>query len=115
MDVGEKKKPSIQLSQPPLAFLWGFSLYVFRASKTEKPNSQRKHLLRRLAHSDLLFSAAIVVSGFHQVIGLFAISMIFWFCVAYMFIRDFCGEAIYSLCCVPVISLLRRKWRYLRW
>lgn len=59
--------------------------------------------------------AAIAVSGFHKVKGLFVIAVIFWFCVTYMFIRDHCGEAIFNVCCSPVISLLTRKWRYLRW
>jgi len=59
--------------------------------------------------------AAIAVSGFHHAVGLFIISMIFWFCVTYMFIRDYCGQAIYNMCCLPVISLLRRKWKFLRW
>ncbi|XP_068755204.1 solute carrier family 28 member 3-like isoform X1 [Montipora capricornis] len=64
----------------------------------------------------LIYSiAAIAVSGFHQVTGFFAVTMVFWFCVTYMFLRDYFGETIYKLCCLPVISLLREKWRYLRW
>lgn len=58
---------------------------------------------------------AISVSGFRHATGLFVISILFWFCVTYMFIRDHCGEAIYTSCCLPVISLVRRKWRFLRW
>lgn len=58
---------------------------------------------------------AISISGFHHVRGLFAISLVFWFCVIYMFIRDHCGGEIYTLCCLPVISLIRKKWRILRW
>lgn len=58
---------------------------------------------------------AISVSGFRHATGLFVISILFWFCVTYMFIRDHCGDAIYTSCCLPVISLVRRKWRFLRW
>ncbi|XP_020623336.1 solute carrier family 28 member 3-like [Orbicella faveolata] len=58
---------------------------------------------------------AISVSGFRHATGLFVISMLFWFCVIYMFIRDHCGETIYISCCLPVISLVRRKWKFLRW
>ncbi|XP_029193531.2 solute carrier family 28 member 3-like isoform X1 [Acropora muricata] len=59
--------------------------------------------------------AAIAVSGFHQITGLFAVSMVFCFCVMYMFVRDYFGGAIYKQCCTPVISILRKNWRYLRW
>lgn len=58
---------------------------------------------------------AISVSGFRHATGLFVISMLFWFCVIYMFIRDHCGETIYISCCLPVMSLVRRKWKFLRW
>ncbi|KAL9969400.1 hypothetical protein ACROYT_G021615 [Oculina patagonica] len=58
---------------------------------------------------------AISISGFRHATGLFVISMLFWFCVTYMFIRDHCGEIIFNSCCLPVISLIRRNWRILRW
>lgn len=98
------------------------------ASKERSPNSRLKYLEERwqeysfqivvvvISFVLLIYTiAAIAVSGFQNVVGLFVISMIFWFCVIYMFIRDYCGESIYHLCCAPVISLLKRKWRYLRW
>ena len=43
------KKKAFHPDLSPLAFLW--VLCVFRAPKSEKPKFQRKHLLRRLAHS----------------------------------------------------------------
>jgi len=58
---------------------------------------------------------AISISGFRHVTGLFVLSLLFWFCVTYMFVRDHCGETIYLSCCLPVISLVRRKWKFLRW
>lgn len=63
----------------------------------------------------ILITAAISISGFSHATGLFVISMLFWFCVTYMFIRDHCGEVIYNSCCLPVISLMKRNWRILRW
>lgn len=59
--------------------------------------------------------AAIAVSGFDKAKWLFGITMLLWFCMTYMFIRDHCGAAIYQVCIQPVVNAVNRTWRYLKW
>lgn len=64
----------------------------------------------------LIYSiVAIAVSGFDKAKWLFAITMFLWFCMTYMFIRDHCGASIYRVCMQPVIDVVDRYWRYLKW
>ena len=59
--------------------------------------------------------AAIAVSGFDKAKWLFGITMFLWFCMTYMFIRDHCGAEIYRVVLKPIVDLVNRYWRYLKW
>ncbi|XP_031571002.1 solute carrier family 28 member 3-like [Actinia tenebrosa] len=59
--------------------------------------------------------AAICVSGLDKALPLFIIAMVLWFFLVYMFVRDFCGERIYISCCLPVLVVVNRNWKIIRW
>lgn len=57
----------------------------------------------------------IVVSGFDKVKWFFVIIMFLWFCMIYMFIRNYCGVEIYRVVFEFIINVVNSKWKYLKW
>lgn len=58
---------------------------------------------------------AIAISGFEKVKVLFGLTMILWFCLIYMFIREHCGHAIYRACIKPCAAVINGQWKWLKW
>ncbi|XP_031548619.1 solute carrier family 28 member 3-like isoform X1 [Actinia tenebrosa] len=58
---------------------------------------------------------AICISGFKKVQVLFGLTMVLWFCLIYMFIREHWGDAIYRACIKPCVAVINSQWKWLKW
>ena len=60
-------------------------------------------------------TTAIIVSGLDKALPLFVVTLVIWFFVIYMFVRDACGEKVYITFILPVVVMVNRRWNIIRW
>ena len=64
----------------------------------------------------LIYSiVAIAVSGFQTAKWFFTLTMFFWFCLTYSFLRKNCGQDVYRSVIKPCTGAIESQWYWLKW